>query len=125
MLPGRRHDRRKRGVEAHIGRGVEQAHAVRADHAHPVVAHALDELLLQRAPRVADFCEPGGDDDQRLDARGGAVVHDVEDPLARHRDDRQIGAGRQLTRGWITGQTVDFGGAGIDRVDRPLETGGA
>ena len=76
---GRRHDRRERGVEAHLRRRVEQAHAVGADHPHPVVAHALDQLLLQRPAGVADLGEPGRDHHQRLDARRGAIVDDVED----------------------------------------------
>ena len=67
-------------------RGVEQAHAVGPDHPHAVAADRVDELLLQRAAVVADFGESGGDDDQRLDAGGGAVVHDVEHAPARHRD---------------------------------------
>ena len=100
--------------------GVEEAHAVRADHPHPVAANLLDQSLLQRAAGVADFRKPCGDDDERFHAGGRAVVDDLE-----HRGRgtamtaRSIPAGSSRDRR-IAGQAVDLVALGIDRIDRPL-----
>ena len=101
--------RRERRVEPDGRIGVEQTHAVGTDHAHPVAADLVDQLLLQGPPVGADFRKTSRDDDQRLHAGGRAIVDDAEDRGGRNGDNRQIDAGGQLTRGPERRQAVDRG----------------
>jgi hypothetical protein len=70
----RRDDRRERSVHANRGVGVQDAHAIRADHPHPVGSHAVDQPLLQFATLGSGFGKAGGDDDQGTDTRGRALI---------------------------------------------------
>ena len=93
-MPAGREDRRERRVEPNRRVGVQQAHAVRADHPHAVAAHLVGQGVLQRAPVAAGFGKPCGDDHDRSDAGGGAVVHDAEHRRRGNGDDRQVDAGQ-------------------------------
>ncbi len=88
--PARRHHRRQRGVQRHLGGGVDHAEAVGADQPQAVGAGQADQLALPLAALLPGLGEAAGDHDQPVDALGRAVEDDVLDRVGRHRDDRHV-----------------------------------
>ena len=117
--PAQREGRRDRSVEAHARIGIHQPHGVGTDHAHSVVSNLFEQLLLQGAALGARFRESRRDDDERPDARDGAVVHRFQHRVARRHDDREIRSIRDLPSG-REGRPGRHGGQrrarGIDRA---------
>src|SRR5262249_49320154 len=66
----RRDDRRERRVQADGWIGIQQAHAVRADHSQPKLTDLLDEALLQDSTGAPRLGETRGDDGERFDSCG-------------------------------------------------------
>ncbi len=122
---GRRIDGRERGVNGKGRIGVQDAHAVRADHTHAGSADLLDELVLQRASPVARFAETGADYNQRADPLAQAVVNDRRDVGRRHDDDGQIDVARNVAHGRVGLQAIDLGRARVHRHEGPGEPGRA
>ncbi len=89
-MTDRGHVGREGGVQRDRGVGVHEAKAVRADHAHVVPAHLLEQQLLPLTALGPGLGEARGDDDERLDASAGAILDDLGNGRRRHRDDRQI-----------------------------------
>ncbi len=53
-------------------------------------AALLDQLRLKTTALVAGLAEAGGDHDERAHLLLGAFLHDAEDEIRRHRDEREI-----------------------------------
>jgi hypothetical protein len=89
-----------------------------------VSAHGVEQLLLEGAPGVADFREAGRDDNERLDAGGGALVHHVDDDVPGDGHEREIYVvGRVADRG-VAAPSFELGGLRVDRIQVARETGG-
>ncbi len=114
---GNGRERREGGVEADVVAGVDDAHAVRADHPHAVRAGQLDELPLRRRRAGAQLREPGRDDHEPGHLLRHAVASDVEDVRGRHRDDHQVDLVGDVAHLRVGAHPGDRGGVRVDRVD--------
>ena len=69
-----------------------------ADARSPRAGH---DLILQRSPGRARLGKSGRDDDECVNARSDAVLDDRQHRVARHGNDAQIDAWRQVANGPI------------------------
>ncbi len=110
---------RERAVVA--GRHIEDAKAVRTQHAHPALARNARDLVLDPAPLVTGLGKAGGEDDGRLHATIGAVLQCLERCRRWNRENCDIGSlGQRADRG-IGGKALHGRAVGIDRIDLSLE----
>ncbi len=123
--PVRRQAVRDRSVERDVGIGIQEAHRVGSDHAHPVASNPLQELLLKGAPLGIGLGEAACDDDHRPDAGRRAFVDGRERSIARDCQNGQIGPLRDLKGGGIGRGGVDAYRVRVDRVDRTAEASGS
>ena len=96
-----RHARRERGVERHLGIGVDDAQRVGPDDPHPVAPRASHELALPR-----DAVRPGlgvaaRHHEHAGDPGGGAVVDHVQHAVGGHCDEREGDRLRHLGDGGV------------------------
>ncbi len=97
--------------------GVDDAEAVGADQPQAVGAGQPDQLALPLAALLAGLGEAAGDDDQAVDALGGAVEHDVLDGLGGYRDDRDVDVAGDVADGGVRRHAGHRVGRGVHDVD--------
>ena len=74
-------------VQGDLGSGIDDAQAVGPQEADAPLSGDLQDLLLQVHAGSAQFLEPRGDDDGRLDALVAALGHDLGDRVPGDDDD--------------------------------------
>ena len=80
----------KGGVHADRRVGIDDAHAIRPDHPHPVLPDPLTQLGFEPFPYLAGFGKARGDHHDARHAFLPAIIDDAEHLFARHDDDGQI-----------------------------------
>jgi hypothetical protein len=115
--------RRERCVQRDGRVGVEDAHAVRADHPHPRAADQAGEPLLRRPAVRRDLGEARGDDDDAAHVEGGAVGDDTLDERGRHGDDDEVDRLPDRAEARIGGDPLDLARLRVHWVDRAREAG--
>jgi len=105
----------KRGVVVVVG--AHEAQAVGTDHGDIMRDAHLGELLLQIEALFADFLEPGRNDDDGTALPRGKGFYGGENSGYGYDDDGQIETFRQAVDAFGHGQSKDFVGFGVDRVD--------
>ncbi len=103
------------------GFGVDHAHAVRPDHAHPVAPHEVVQTPLEVCAFRADLAKAGGHDHDASDPFAPAGLDRVQDVLARNDDDRQIDRPRHVGDRPIRRHRVHDVGVRVHRIDGTLE----
>ncbi len=119
-----RHDvllRGERRIQPHVGTGVEDAEAIRADEPGPRLAAHLDQLALARGALPPGLGEARGHHQERPRPRRGAVARGGDHPLGGHREDRQIDRAREPLDRPVGAHRLDHVGVLVDRVDRAGE----
>ena len=111
-----RHQRRQRGVQRDVGGGVDHAEAVGADQPQAVGPGQPDQLALPLAALLAGLGEAAGDDDQAVDALGGAVEHDVLHRLGGYGDDRHVDVAGDVADRRVRRHAGDRVGRGVHDV---------
>ncbi len=101
---------------------IRQPLRIRPDDAHAGLARRRRHaLLFGLAGDRIDLAEPGRHHHHGFHAARRAVFHRVDGVVAGHRHDRQLRRFRQIAERAIAATALDFGPAGIDRIDCALE----
>ncbi len=111
------------GVEADLRLEVDHAHAVRADQPHAGTAAHGHEVALSLQSLRTRFREAGGDDDDALDALGGAGARSLQGGLGGQDDDGKIDRPRDVEDRSIGGHRLHDVGGRVDGVDGPCKAG--
>ena len=120
-VPGRRRGGREGRVETDQGIRVQDAHAVRAHHAHPGTAHEVADPLLLRLALGPHLPEPGGDHHHAVRPGLGALANRLQNPRGGHRDDAEIDGLSNSGDARERGQALDLAARGVHGVDGAFE----
>ena len=113
--------RGKARVEGEASFGVDDAHAVRADHTHAVALADICELLLAGYALAPDLAETRGDDDETFHAFLAALFSDLEHDLGRHHQNSEVHRTGDRLDGPVGGHRQNDLGLWIDGIDRTRE----
>ena len=80
----------ERGIEAHIGRGVDHPEAVRAHHPHAAAVGSQQQFALQLDAVGADLRESGGNHHEPLDTLASAGVNRFDALGSRDGEDSEV-----------------------------------
>ncbi len=98
----------ERGVQAHVGRCVDDTEGVGPDDAHPVRARVPHEFALALASLGAALGVAGGDHHQSLYAVFAAFRHDLGDVFGGHGDDGEVDGFGDVPDGAVGRDSVEF-----------------
>ena len=108
------------GGGAQVVVGVHQAHAVGTDQPHAAGARQGHQGFFLGTAFRASLGEAGRDAQRAAHALGHAVFHRGAHVLARHQEDGQVHRARTVAHRLVGRQAQQFGGAGVDGVERAV-----